>query len=145
MTPSASLTESLRTSGRRATRQRQLVMQVLQDHPGHLEVDEVYTLAKARDPKISLATVYRALSVLKDMGLVQDHTLGEGHAHFEAAPDKPHYHFTCLKCGRVIEFDAPQMMQVVKALSEREKLQVNEVHLFLSGYCARCRGRSANA
>lgn len=139
MTQSASLTEALHTSGRRVTRQRQLVMQVLQDNPGHLEVDEVYTLAKVRDPKISLATVYRALGVLKDMGLVKDHTLGEDHVHFEVAPDKPHYHFTCLKCGQVIEFDAPQVMRVAQALTEREGLQVTEVHLFLSGYCAKCR------
>jgi Fe2+ or Zn2+ uptake regulation protein len=134
-----SLTESLRTSGHRVTRQRQLVMQVLQDNPGHLEVEAVYTLAKASDPNISLPTVYRTLAVLKEMGLVQDHTLGEDHAHFEAAPEKPHYHFTCQKCGQVVEFDAPQVRQAARALSEREGLQVTDVHLFLSGYCAKCR------
>jgi Fe2+ or Zn2+ uptake regulation protein len=139
MTQAKSLTESLHTSGRRLTRQRQLVMQVLQDNPGHLEVEAVYALAKASDPNVSLATVYRTLAVLKEMGLVQDHTLGEDHAHFEAAPEKPHYHFTCQKCGRVIEFDAPQVKQVVHTLSRREGLLVTDVHLFLSGYCAKCR------
>jgi Fe2+ or Zn2+ uptake regulation protein len=139
MAQAKSLTESLHTSGRRVTRQRRLVMQVLQDNPGHLEVEAVYALAKASDPNISLPTVYRTLAVLKEMGLVKDHTLGEDHAHFEAAPEKPHYHFTCLKCGQVIEFDAPQVMQVAQTLSEREGLQVTDVHLFLSGYCAKCR------
>ena len=139
MAPSKSLTESLHSSGRRITRQRRLVMQVLKENPGHLEVEAVYTLAKARDPKVSLPTVYRTLAVLKEMGLVQDHTLGEDHAHFEAAPERPHYHFTCQKCGRVIEFDAPQVMQVTQNLSEREGLQVTDVHLFLTGYCAKCR------
>jgi Fe2+ or Zn2+ uptake regulation protein len=139
MAPAKSLIESLRVSGRRVTRQRQLLMRVLQDNPGHLEVEAVYTLAKTRDRNISLAIVYRTLAVLKEMGLVKDHTLGEGHAHFEAAPEKPHYHFTCLKCGQVVEFDAPQVRQAVRALSEREGLQVTDVHLFLSGYCARCR------
>ena len=114
-------------------------MQVLQDNPGHLEVEAVYALAKASDPHISLPTVYRTLAVLKEMGLVEDHALGENHAHFEAAPEKPHYHFTCLQCGQVIEFDAPQVMRVVRALSEREGLQVAKVHLLLSGYCAKCR------
>ena len=145
MAQSKGLTESLHSSGRRVTRQRQLVMQVLQENPGHLEVEAVYALAKASDPNISLATVYRALAVLKEIGLVKDHALGESHAHFEAAPEKPHYHFTCLKCGRVVEFDAPQVMQVVHALSEREELQVTDVHLFLSGYCARCRTGSTHA
>jgi Fe2+ or Zn2+ uptake regulation protein len=113
-------------------------MQVLQDNPGHLAVEAVYALAKARDPNVSLPTVYRTLAVLKEMGLVTDHSLGEHHAHFEAVPATPHYHFTCQKCGRVVEFDAPQVKQVVHTLSRREGLQVTEVHLFLSGYCAEC-------
>jgi Fe2+ or Zn2+ uptake regulation protein len=145
MAPAKSLIESLRVSGRRVTRQRQLVMRVLQDNPGHLEVEAVYALAKASDPNISLPTVYRTLAVLKEMGLVEDHALGEDHAHFEAAPETPHYHFTCQKCGRVIEFDAPQVMQVAQALSEREGLQVTKAHLLLSGYCAKCRKGGTHA
>ena len=145
MTQTNRLAEALHTNGRRITRQRRLVMQVLQDNPGHLEVEAVYALAKASDPNISLPTVYRALAVLKEMGLVEDHTLGEGHAHFEEVPETPHYHFTCLKCGQVVEFDAPQVMQVVRALSKREGLQVTDVHLFLSGYCARCRAGGGDA
>jgi len=145
MTQANRLAESLHTSGRRITRQRQLVMQVLQDNPGHLEVEAVYALAKASDPNISLPTVYRTLAVLKEMGLVEDHTLGQDHAHFEAVPETPHYHFTCLKCGQVVEFDAPQVMQVVRALSKREGLQVTDVHLLLSGYCAQCRTGGTDA
>jgi Fe2+ or Zn2+ uptake regulation protein len=145
MARAKSLTESLRTSGRRVTRQRQLVMQVLQDNPGHLEVEAVYALAKASDPNISLPTVYRTLAVLKEIGLVTGHSLGENHAHFEAVPATPHYHFTCLKCGRGVEFDAPQVKQVVHTLSRREGLQVTDVHLFLSGYCARCRTGGTHA
>ncbi len=145
MARAQSLTESLHTRGRRVTRQRQLVMQVLRDNPGHLEVEAVYALAKASDPNISLPTVYRTLAVLKEMGLVEDHTLGEDHAHFEAAPETPHYHFTCQKCGRVIEFDAPQVMQAAQALSKREGLQVTKVHLLLSGYCTRCRTGGSDA
>ena len=139
MTQADRLAESLHTSGRRLTRQRRLVMQVLQDNPGHLDVERVYALAKARDPNISLPTVYRTLAVLKEMGFVEGHTLGEDHTHFEAVPETPHYHFTCVRCGLVVEFDAPQVVQAVRALSEREGLQVTDVHLLLSGYCAQCR------
>ena len=74
MTQTDRLIEALHTSGRRLTRQRRLVMQVLQDNPGHLDVERVYALAKARDPNISLPTVYRTLAVLKEMGFVEGHT-----------------------------------------------------------------------
>ncbi|MBN1886825.1 MAG: transcriptional repressor [Thermoflexales bacterium] len=132
------LSQALHVSGRRLTRQRRLVMQVLEESQEHLDAEALYRQAKARDPKIGLATIYRTLAALKEMGLVEEHRLGENHAHFEAVKES-HYHFNCLGCGRVIEFDAPQVMQVVHALSQREALQVTGIHLFLSGYCARCR------
>ena len=50
-----------------------------------MEAIELFSRVKDRDPDISLATVYRTLSVLKEMGLVEQHLLGEDHGHFETA------------------------------------------------------------
>jgi Fe2+ or Zn2+ uptake regulation protein len=133
--------ETLRTSGHRLTRQRRLVLKVLEESREHLDAEGLHDRAKALDPKISLATVYRTLAVLKEMGLVEEHRLGEGHAHFEATRETPHYHFTCSRCGRVIEFDAPQVMQVVRRLSRQEGVQVTSAHLILAGTCAECQDK----
>lgn len=132
-------TQPPRPVGQRTTRQRQLVLDVLNDNPGHPDAETIFLLAKARDPKISLATVYRTLALFNENGLVIKHSLGEGHGHFETAQSVPHYHFTCLKCERVIEFQAPEVMQVVSELCEREDIRVSEVHLQLSGLCADCK------
>lgn len=132
--------DRIRSSGRRLTHQRRLVLEVLQDSEEHLDAEMIYDRARARDPSISLATVYRSLGLLKDMGLVQEHRLGENHGHFEITHSTPHHHFTCLTCGRVIEFEAPQVMEAVRKLCESEGLQVTEAHLLLSGYCTECRG-----
>ncbi len=129
----------IHSRGLRATRQRQLVLDVLQHNPGHLDAEAIHDEVKAIDPRISLATVYRTLALLKSLGLVAEHSLGEDHGHFEAAPAAPHYHFTCLQCKRVIEFEAPAVMQIVRGLAEKEGLQVTETHLTLSGYCRDCR------
>ena len=64
--------------------------------------------------------------------------LGEEHGHYEAVQDSPHYHFTCLGCGRVIEFDTPLVVQIEQELHEREGVRVVSAHLDLSGYCAQC-------
>ncbi len=132
------LAETLQASGYRLTRQRRLVLQVLQESHEHLDVAAIHNLARMHDPNIGLATVYRTLAMLKDVGLVEEHNLGEDHSHYEAVAGNPHYHFTCMVCGRVIEFDAPQVTEVVHALSEREDLVITDVHLFLSGTCAQC-------
>lgn len=125
-------------AGRRLTTQRRLILEVLEGSEGHLDAEALHDLVKARDPSVSLATVYRTLAVLKEMGRVEGHSLGEDHSHYEAVRDEPHYHFACLGCGKVIEFDAPEVSWVIQKLGEQEGVQITEAHLSLSGYCARC-------
>jgi Fe2+ or Zn2+ uptake regulation protein len=87
---------------------------------------------------VSLATVYRTLALFKELGLINEHRLGEDHSHFETAPENPHYHFTCLNCRRVIEFKAPQIAETILPMLQDKGLQIAEVHLIISGFCADC-------
>ena len=133
------LRDILQAAGRRLTAQRCLILEVLEKSAEHLDADALYDQARTRDPDISLATVYRTLAVFKDMGLVEEHRLGEEHGHYEPVRDQPHYHFTCLECGKVIEFDTPLVAQIQRELSEQEGVRVTGAHLHLSGYCTQCR------
>lgn len=139
MTQPSQLQSAIHAQGLRLTPQRQLVLDVLQQTPGHLDAEMIHDQVRLTNPRISLATVYRTLALLKRLGLVAEHNLGEDHGHFEAAPAAPHYHFTCLSCKRVIEFEAEAVIQSVQELAGREGLQVTETHLTLSGYCRDCR------
>jgi len=139
--PNDHLRDAFRAAGRRVTHQRRLILEVLEESDEHLDAETLHDLVKARDPRISLATVYRTLAVLKEMGLVEEHRLGEEHSHYEATGDE-HYHFTCLGCGQVIEFDTSLMMQIEQELSEREGVCVTGARLHLSGYCAQCQTKT---
>jgi Fe2+ or Zn2+ uptake regulation protein len=132
------LRDTFREAGRRLTAQRCLVLEVLEDSDEHLDAESLYDRAKVHNADISLATVYRTLAVLKEMGLVEEHRLGKEHAHYEPVRNGPHYHFTCLSCGKVIEFDTSLVTQIEQELSAREGVRVTGSHLHLSGYCARC-------
>jgi len=134
--------EAFHSSGYRLTHQRQLVLQVLAESDEHLDAETVYLQAKSLDPRISMATVYRTLSFLKEMGVVTEHQLGQNHGHFESADASPHYHFTCLSCGKVIEFPAPQVIQIAEQLSDEHGLSITEMHLLFSGTCAQCSSKS---
>ena len=123
----------------RLTHQRRLVLEIIENSQEHPDAEAILLQARARDARISLATVYRALAFLKEAGLVQEHSLGQGHGHFEVAQSTPHYHFTCKQCARVIEFSAPEVIDIVRGLGEERGLQVTDVHLLLSGICDRCR------
>jgi len=133
------LIAALQASGHRITPQRRVVLEVLEGSREHLDAEALYQRARQRSPRISLATVYRTVAVLKQMGLVAEYSLGEEHGHFEAVTEVPHYHFTCLGCGQVVEFDAPQVALAVQELAEREGLEVRAVQFSLTGYCAHCR------
>lgn len=139
MSTSRILTEALRGSGRRATRQRSLVFDLVRRIPGHPDAKTLFIKAKARDPHISLATVYRTLALLKRTGFVEEDRLGESHAHFEAAGEIPHFHFTCLKCGRIIEFETTVLDRLKSALEKDHNADIRKIHISASGYCAGCR------
>ncbi len=138
----ANILKTFHSSGYRLTHQRQLVLQVLSHSSGHLDAETVYLKAKAVDPRISMATVYRSLAFFKELGIVAEHPLGENHGHFEPAYPNPHYHFTCLSCGEVIEFPAPQVMEIAEALSRERELVIRDMHLHFSGFCAHCQSEA---
>jgi len=133
------LREAFREAGRRLTSQRCLILDVLRESDDHLDAEAVHGKAKRRAPDISLATVYRTLTLLEELGLVEEHRLGEGHGHYEAVQDEPHYHFTCRRCGKVLEFDTPLVSRIARELAEREGLRVTKAHLHFLGYCQHCR------
>ena len=133
------LQDALRATGKRLTPQRRLILQVLEESNGHLDADALYERVKARDPNVSLATVYRTLAVLREIGLVEEHRLGQDHGHYEVVRQEPHYHFTCLRCGKVIEFDTSLVAQVEQELCEQQGVRITNTHLHVSGYCAQCK------
>ena len=95
-------------SGMRLTPQRRTILEVLDESETHLDAEALYHQAKTRDHNISLATVYRTLAALRQLGLIQQRHLtpDDQRGYYEIA-DQQHYHFTCLRCGRVIEFETP--------------------------------------
>jgi len=132
---------TLRQRSFHLTRQRRLVLDILNEHPGHLDASMIFREAKMRDERISLATVYRSLTLLKEAGLIEENRLGEDHGHFEAIQESQHYHFACIRCGRVIEFESPAVDEVAQALRQQHGLLITEMQLHLRGVCPDCQDR----
>lgn len=130
--------EIVRTQGRRLTPQRRLVLEILSETAEHLDAEAIYTRARARDEHISLATIYRSLALLKQVGLVTEHTLGQDHGHFEPVKSNPHYHFTCQKCGTVIEFSSPKIEKTLLELQKKSGVLVTQAHFHVNGLCPDC-------
>ena len=129
---------SIQSSGRRLTHQRELVLGVLAESHEHLDAESIHERVRLRSPRVSLATIYRTLSLLKGLGLVNEYSLGEEHGHFEAVAEQAHYHFTCLECRKVIEFQAPEINESVVPRLESQGIRVEQTHLIVHGTCQEC-------
>ena len=106
--------------GLRMTEQRRVVAEVLDAATDHPDVEELYVRASARDPKISIATVYRTVNLFEEAGIIERLEFGDGRARYEDADRDHHDHLIDMTSGEVIEFVDPE----IEALQERiaEKL-----------------------
>lgn len=101
----ASRIEQLCTEhGLRMTAPRRVIARVLSEASDHPDVDEVYRRVSAVDPRISLSTVYRTVSLLTRKGIIARHDFGAGRMRFEEATSEHHDHLINVETGDVIEF-----------------------------------------
>src|SRR5262245_26736282 len=124
----------------RRSRQRDAILEAIEDRGGHLTADQVYALVRHQLPKLSLGTVYRNLRILVAQGRVRALDSGGQFSLFEAAK-APHYHLICRGCNRVTDVEAP----VDRALTQRfrpaavaQGFEVEDHRLELIGLCAEC-------
>ena len=140
MTTHAETLATVRESGRRVTLQRQIVLDVIETAEKHLDAETIFQRAREKDPNISLATVYRTLAVLTEMGLVDRSYLARNHEreHYEPVGAPKHHHFTCLDCHQVIEFQSPGLSQLICQLQEELGVEVLHACICVEGYCPEC-------
>src|SRR5215475_11189414 len=107
---------ALRDRGFRLTVPRRAVLEVVRGITTHPTAEEVHRLVIRRAPRVSLGTVYRNLRLLVDAGLLGE--LPGPLARFD--PNTlAHHHFTCLRCGRIADVEAPVAEPQSQALSKR--------------------------
>ena len=130
----------LRAKGKRITEQRALLLQIIQESEGHLDADELYRLGRHRDPRLNLATVYRTINLLKESNLIEQRYFARDHhrEHFELKAAPEHYHFTCIACRKVIEFESPLIEQLRREVKRKFGVKFTHGCLCFEGYCADC-------
>ncbi len=136
------LQTALLSRGIRMTRQRRIILEIIETATQHLDAAQILRKAARVDPNINRVTVYRTLGLLKRHGLVDEldllHVKGEGHF-YERRPQRDHMHMTCLRCGRVQEFES-DLFDRVKGQVERDcHFHILLARFEIGGYCASCR------
>lgn len=136
------LQRQLAGKGIRLTRQRRVVLQVMDTAARHLDAGEILARARKVDPEITRVTVYRTLDLLKSQGLIDELDLLHlrGHRHYyESHGPRDHIHVACLRCGKVREFES-ELYECLKQQIEKDcGMSITVARTEIGGLCSNCR------
>jgi Fe2+ or Zn2+ uptake regulation protein len=142
------LAEMAKQHGLRLTTQRRLIFSILESAATHLNAKQIFEEARKVDPGIDQVTIYRNLTVLKKLGVVDEldllHLRGDEH-YYEAKQTRAHSHVACLECGKVFEYYTPAMKRMNQELEREVGFSVSFSRIEIGGYCAACRKKSGSA
>lgn len=133
--------ERLRDNSYKLTPQRQTILKTFLEHVDrHLSAEDTYMLVKNDYPEIGLATVYRTLDLLAELGVLQKNDFGDGRSRYEFSrkDEHHHHHLICIHCGNVSEFDDDLLESLETVIQKRNGFKVVDHDLKFYGYCTKC-------
>lgn len=120
-------------AGLKMTAPRKAIISVLAHAHDHPSVEVVYERAKKEDASISMATVYRTLALLDELGLVYKHDFSDSdHARYEVNTEH-HHHLIDIDTGKVIEFQNDKIEKLKQKIAEELGYELVECRLELYG------------
>lgn len=134
----AELTTKLRQSGCRLTPQRMAVLKILAYSQGHPTAEQIYEQVKADFPMTSLATVYKTVQVLKDMGQVLELGFAHHSNRYDGNKPYPHPHLICVECEQIIDPDVSMLSDLAQEVSQQTGFQIVDHRLDFFGVCPAC-------
>lgn len=139
---------SERDRGRlRSPAPRRFILELLQASEGCLTADEIHARLRSGGRRVGLATVYRALNAMRDLGTIERIDVGDGVARYETAPARPedhHHHLICRSCHRVRKYsqfsdeELALMKRTEQRLQQRFGYQILGHRIYFEGICPEC-------
>lgn len=144
--PLESTRGSLKEKGVRLTRQRRILLELIDRTGQHLDAERLYQMAREKDPRMNRVTVYRTLKLLKQGGLVDEldlmHYSGDQH-YYETRTKQEHAHVVCLGCGKVEEFFGEPLQRLRRQIEAHFGFQILLARTEVGGYCPHCQSLRA--
>ncbi|MCM2305157.1 MAG: transcriptional repressor [Elusimicrobia bacterium] len=122
------------------THQRLAVYEELSGRKDHPSAEALYESLKKPYPSLSLATVYKTLQTLHEMGMVARVDSPAAQARYDAIVET-HHHAVCSACGRIEDLFDPRLDQLPEPKATGFKIAGHSVHFH--GLCAKCAKASA--
>ena len=128
----------LRKQGLRLTPQRTLILSVIAECDGHVDVGDIYRRTKKVYPFMAKATIYRTLSLFNSLGVVTE-VRGDDRMHFELVrPGHEHHHMVCVKCRQALDLNPAYLEEFRTRLVTEYGFQPSLENFTVTGVCVQC-------
>lgn len=128
----------LRERRQRITPQRLAILRILASGEGHPSVEGIYSIVVKDFPTTSLATVYKTITLLKDLGEVLELEFSQGSNRYDGSKPFPHPHVVCTMCKNIVDPDLQSLSAMTAEVSEQTGFKVNNHRLDFYGLCPQC-------
>ncbi len=134
------VTTLLREKGFKVTPQRLAIYNVLSQTTAHPSAEMIYNELQTYYPTMSLATVYKTIDILREIGLVQILNVGEDSFRYDATID-PHPHVRCTVCNSVEDIFGVDASAYIKKVEAGTDYELTGQQFYFYGVCPKCRGK----
>jgi len=128
----------LRQAGHRITPQSVAIARILAASAGHPSVEQIYERVRESFPTTSIATVYKTVHLLKDMGEVLELEFGDSVHRYDGHRPQPHPHLVCVGCGSILDLDGAALDALPERAAVETGYRILSHRLDLYGLCPRC-------
>lgn len=119
------------------SKQRQWILDFIQNYPGHADAKTIYEGLQAQGMNVSLATVYRNLNILCESHQIFALITDDDRQIYDKSC-RPHDHFLCTKCHRLFDVSVPYDRSIETKLSKKLGIRIYQHALMLYGICEDC-------
>jgi len=137
------MTRKLREEGYKITPQRLAILEVLSASVGHPTVEKIYEKVRASFPTTSLATVYKNVTLLKELGEVLELGFSDDRNRYDGNKPDPHPHIVCKKCKKIINPDIKKLKDISEILAKETGFIIINHRLDFIGICPDCQKNMA--
>jgi Fur family ferric uptake transcriptional regulator len=141
MSPCQTFVEALRSHGYRITPQREMIIEAIAHNGHHIDAEAIYELIQERSHAVNIATVYRTLDLLGELGLASRIDLGKGRVIYATFQHGPHIHLVCRQCGQVADANQDLLSTLNQQLQARYQFAADLQHISILGLCENCQAK----
>ena len=127
----------------RITPQRIAVLKVLAESKAHPSAESIFETVKKDFPTTSLATIYKTITLAKELGEVMELGFSDGSNRFDGYNPAPHPHLICVQCRKIVDPDLKDFQEMKRKVAVDSGFEIINHRLDFFGVCPACRGNKS--